>query len=181
VIGDLCADFYIVEVTDANGQVRVDTVSVEEVEDPGYMVEVQSDSLWIPSGESYAWFFNGTTAIGGDSASHVAEFTGNYHAVVTDAFGCQWNSDTVLVVLNVGLEEQLKATLRAWPNPAAGALHVDFPGIHGTPAELINSAGQRVRSFTLRQGVNTVDISGLESGLYALRSAGGLVVRVVVE
>ena len=181
VIVDLCADFYIVEVTDANGQVRVDTVYVEEVEDPGYTVQVQSDSLWIPDGESYVWLFNGTTAIGGDSASHVAEFTGNYHAVVTDAFGCEWNSDTVLVVLSVGLEEQPKATMRAWPNPAAGALHVDFPGILGTPAELINSAGQRVRSFTLRPGVNTVDISALESGLYALRLAGGEVVRVVVE
>ncbi|MFZ1331046.1 MAG: SBBP repeat-containing protein [Flavobacteriales bacterium] len=181
VIGDLCADFYIVEVTDANGQVHIDTVYVEEVTDPGYALQVQNDSLWIAGGESYTWFFNGTTAVGGDSASHVAELTGNYHSLVTDAFGCQWNSDTLLVVLNVGISEQHRVTLRAWPNPASYVLNVSYPGAQNTSAELINSAGQRVRSFTLRPGVNAVDLSGIEAGLYVLRSVSGEVVRVVVE
>ncbi|MCB0768861.1 MAG: SBBP repeat-containing protein [Flavobacteriales bacterium] len=181
VIGDLCADFYIVEVNDANGQVHIDTVYVEEATDPGYTLQVQDDSLWIAGGESYTWFFNGTTAVGGDSASHVAELTGNYNALVTDAFGCEWSSDTVLVVLNVGLAEQRRSTLHAWPNPASHVLNVSYPGAQNTPSELINSAGQRVRSFTLRPGVNALDISTLESGLYGLRSARGEVVRVIVE
>ena len=180
-INGLCANFYIVEVTDANGQVRLDTVYVEEVMDPDYSVQVLDDSLWVTGGESYAWFFDGTTAVGGDSASHIAEFTGSYHALATDAFGCQWNSDTVIVVLNVGLAEQYKATLSVWPNPTTGILNVDFPGSLNTAAELINSAGQRIRSLTLRPGVNAMDLTGITNGLYLLRSADGRVVRVVVE
>lgn len=60
-------------------------------------------------------------------------------------------------------------------------LNVDYPGAQNAPAELINSAGQRVRSFTLRPGVNAIDLIGIEVGLYALRSVRGEVVRVVVE
>jgi len=179
-IDGLCANYYVVEVTDANGQVRIDTVYVEERADPDYTLQVQNDSLWITGGESYTWYFNGTTVVG-DSASHVAEATGNYHALVTDAFGCQWNSDTIIVVLNVGLAEKHVATLRVWPNPASHMLNVEYPGAQKTLAELINSAGQRVRSFTLRPGVNALDLSGVESGLYALRSVKGEVVRVIVE
>jgi hypothetical protein len=56
-------------------------------------------------------------SVGGDSASHVAEQTGQYHAVVTDASGCQWNSDTVLVVLNVGMVEAGQQEVLLYPNP----------------------------------------------------------------
>ncbi len=181
VIDGLCANTYIVEVTDGNGQVRIDTVAIEEFTDPGFNMQVLNDSLWIAGGESYAWFFDGTTAIGGDSASHIATSTGSYHALVTDAFGCEWNSDTVIVVLNVGLTEEQGAGVRVWPTPATGVLNVDLRGMRNTPAELINGAGQRVRSLTLRPGVNVIDLAGIKNGLYVLRSADGSVVRVVVE
>jgi len=123
-INSLCAGEYVVEVSDANGQVRTETVHIEEQSDPGYTLQVQNDSLWIAGGESYTWFFNGTTAISGDSASHVAELTGNYHAVVADANGCFWNSDTVLVVLNTGLVPMASSAVRIVPNPAIDVVHV---------------------------------------------------------
>jgi hypothetical protein len=50
-----------------------------------------------------------------------------------------------------------------------------------TPAELINSAGQVVRSMVLNTGRNAVDIGALPAGLYVLRGVYGLVGRVMVE
>ena len=178
-IDALCVGMYIVEVTDANGQVRTDTVYVEEFVDPGYAVQVQMDSLWIAGGEGFQWYFNNVPIAGADSASFVADATGGYHAVVTDANGCSWNSDTVLVVLNVGVVEQRSDPLRAWPIPAMDVLYVDLPGAVSTTAELINCAGQRVRSLFLRPGMNAVDLSGMDRGLYLLHVPDGGVVRVL--
>jgi hypothetical protein len=124
IIDELCPGFYIVEVTDANGQVRVDTVYVEEVTDPGYTVQVQGDSLWTTGGTSWQWFFNDEMIAGADSASYVAAQTGNYHAQLTDPNGCMWSTDTVLVVLNTGLVPMASSAVRIVPNPAIDVVHV---------------------------------------------------------
>lgn len=180
-IEGLCANTYFVEATDANGQVLIDMVNVEEFADPGYAVQIEMDSLWITSGEGFQWYFNNVPIAGADSSSFLADATGAYHALVTDASGCSWSSDTVLVVLNVGFAENPAASMHVWPNPSSGILSVDFPGSQKSTAELINSAGQRVGSLMLRPGVNVVDLTGMKNGLYVLRSAEGLVVRLVVE
>lgn len=49
------------------------------------------------------------------------------------------------------------------------------------PADLMNSAGQRVQRVSLRPGRTTVDVTGLAPGLYLLRIAGEEALRVVVE
>jgi hypothetical protein len=71
--------------------------------------------------------------------------------------------------------------LIAWPNPVIDLLNVEVAGARNIPAELINSSGQRVRSLMLRPGVNAVDMTSIENGLYLLRSEDGLVVRVVLD
>ncbi|MEZ4756779.1 MAG: hypothetical protein R2817_08125 [Flavobacteriales bacterium] len=78
--------------------------------------------------------------------------------------------------------EQLdKVDLRAWPNPVADVLFLEVNATAVLPTELLNSAGQRVRSITLRRGRNTVDMGGLAPGLYLLRAVDGDWVRLVKE
>ncbi len=175
----LCPGMYIVEVTDVNGQVIIDTVYIEEHPDPEYAVQVLNDSLWTTSGNAWQWFFNGST-LGSDSASAIAAQTGDYHALVTDAFGCQWSTDTVTVVLNTSVMAPTSSSLRVHPVPTSSNLFVDRLGTT-VQAELLNSAGQRVRSFILRTGRNALDMEALPSGIYLLRTADGRTVRVARE
>lgn len=166
IIGDLCADIHIVEVTDANGQVRVDTVYVEELTDPDYAVQVLNDSLWVEGGVSYAWVFDGSVSVGGDSASHVAQQTGQYHAVVTDASGCQWNSDTVLVVLNVGMDEAGQQEPLLFPNPTRDVLRLSNLNIPVLRAVAMDVLG---RSAEVKvTGSNTIDVGDLAPGTWML-------------
>lgn len=165
-VSGLCMGEYIVEVTDAGGQVRIDTVYVEERTDPDYAVQVLNDSLWVAGGVSYAWFFNGTVSVGGDSASHVAEQTGQYHAVVTDAAGCQWNSDTVLVVLNVGMDEAGQEEVLLYPNPTNDVLHLSNWNVPVLSAVAMDVLG---RSAEVKvTGSTTIDVSELAPGTWIL-------------
>lgn len=176
----LCPGIYIIEVTDANGQVIIDTVYIEEHTDPGYTVQVLNDSLWTNGGTAWQWFLDGATLVS-DSASAIAEETGGYHALVTDAFGCVWSTDTVTVVLNVGVNEFIPRGLRIRPNPAAD--HAMIEGNGGSPAQarLFNSAGQCLSTRLLFPGTNVLDLIGLDAGVYMLRTEDGRVARLVKE
>ena len=160
-------------------QTIVDTVFVDEHPDPGYTVQVANDSLWTIGGAAWEWFFDGSVLVS-DSASALATQTGAYHALVTDAYGCAWSTDTVLVVLNTSVEDAMTSTVRAFPIPTASVLFIDHAG-DASPAMLLNASGQQLLGFVLRAGRNAVDVSGLAPGLYLMRAEGGEAVRVVVE
>lgn len=71
--------------------------------------------------------------------------------------------------------------LSAWPNPVVDMLNIDVEGTAVRPYELLNSTGQRVRTMTLRPGRNTIDVGGLPSGIYLLRTGDGRTMKVVKE
>ena len=84
--------------------------------------------------------------------------------------------------LSTGVHEVLASRdLSAWPNPAMDVLNIDLAGNTMLPGTLLNSAGQRVRTITLRPGRNVIDVHVLAKGLYLLRMADGRAVRVVKE
>ena len=164
MIGDLCPGTYTVEVTDANGQMRIDTVHVEEFVDPGYMVQVQNDSLWVIGGSAWQWILNDDQIVS-DSASAIAPVSGMYYALVTDAFGCQWSSDTAVVVLNVGVEEATQEVIRLQPNPATDEVRVITNG-RIVSASALDASGRIVRLSL--SGPSTVSVRELTSGIWVL-------------
>jgi hypothetical protein len=162
----LCVGPYIVEVTDSLGQVIIDTAFIEEAIDPGYAVQVLNDSLWIAGGAAWQWYADGQLLSGADSASLIASLTGNYFAEVTDASGCTWSSDTLLVVLNVGAIEQALASLILHPNPAAERLFVRTD-VAIVQAQAIDATGRIVRLPVLSAG--SLNTQALAPGVWTVR------------
>ncbi|HQV53695.1 MAG: T9SS type A sorting domain-containing protein [Flavobacteriales bacterium] len=84
--------------------------------------------------------------------------------------------------LSTSVQEPLNAgVLVAWPNPVSEVLNVELNELRPVRADLFNSAGQRVRSVVLRSGRNAIDVSEFPAGVYLLRLADGVAVRVAVE
>lgn len=72
-------------------------------------------------------------------------------------------------------------TLRVYPNPASGKIHVENERIQGTTGMVIDALGQQIRSFKLMPGRNTIDVSALPPGVYLLRTSDGRTARVMNE
>ncbi|MBL8000945.1 MAG: SBBP repeat-containing protein [Flavobacteriales bacterium] len=162
----LCPGPYVVEVMDSLGQVIINTVLIEEAADPGYLVQVLNDSLWIGGGTAWHWFVDGQLLSGADSASVIAPLTGNYHAEVADANGCTWSSDTVLVVLNVGIGGQEAVGVLLHPNPVKDRLVV-HAGSTVVQAIAMDASGRSVPLPVLVG--NVLDTRSLAAGAWALR------------
>lgn len=79
---------------------------------------------------------------------------------------------------NVG-ELHSEAQLSAWPNPVRETLSIQTAIPQA--GNVINAAGQHMRSLKLLAGMNAMDVSGLAPGLYLLRGSEGARLRFMVE
>jgi len=70
-----------------------------------------------------------------------------------------------------GLEE-MTSDIKVFPNPVQknGELSVEFSeDLSSSQVRVFNAAGVEVKAFTAQSGKNSVDISGLEKGVYVIR------------
>lgn len=61
-----------------------------------------------------------------------------------------------------------KSSLRAWPNPTKGTLHVGIPGSSGTLI-MLNTKGQEVGRWQIISNQTELSTTGLPSGVYLLQ------------
>lgn len=177
VITGLCPGSYSVEVFDANGEVRSATIVVAERPDPGYVVQVAGDSLWIAAGAAWEWYLD-DVPLSSDSSYVVAQVNGAYHALVTDAFGCEWSTDTVQVITTTVIGVEGSNGLRAWPNPMGEMLYVE--GLSpGDLLKLHDALGRLIWQGSAAGGRSSIMTSGLAPGSYLLRTEKGMVVKLV--
>lgn len=166
----MCEGEYLVTITDGNGMAHIETVQVEELSDPGFTVLSAGDSLWLEGGVAWQWYLDGEALVDvGPWVNALAE--GNYHALVTDADGCTWSTDTV-IYLTTNIRERSNEGFRVFPNPADDRLHllVDVAA-YGKKAvvEIYEASGRQVHSeqLTWLRGVHALDLSAVtEAGLY---------------
>jgi hypothetical protein len=142
---------------------------------------------WAATSEPSPWFAT-AQSIAATAETGAVHFIGHAASAFTfdgHTVGADMAQTAVIGRINAlttGITEQPGMVgMHAWPNPASDVLFVEVEPTAVLPAELINSAGQRVRNITLQPGRNTVNMGGLAPGLYLLRAVDGSGVRVLKE
>lgn len=121
-------------------------------------------------------------------ASGVVYFTGHVNgpyiisSTTVNNGGMQAFVDGRLQGISTIIPTSMNATsLDAWPVPASNNLMVRSSEKGSIPAELWSATGQVVLRHTLAPGVNAIDLSALEAGVYLLRTSAGRTFRVMKE
>jgi len=66
----------------------------------------------------------------------------------------------------------MTSDLKVFPNPVDknGELSVEFSDdLSSSQVRVYNAAGTEVKAFTAQSGINSIDVSGLEKGVYVIR------------
>lgn len=62
--------------------------------------------------------------------------------------------------------EGISSQIKQYPNPASNVLNIDLNGANAEQVEIISSNGQVAIKQPLTSGTNSIDVSGLQPGLY---------------
>lgn len=117
----------------------------------------------------------------------VVYFTGHVNGPYTMAAttvnmgGLQAFVDGRIDGLGTGVHAESIEGLSAWPTPTSANLMVRSVGSRSEPVQLSSATGQVVLSKMLTPGINAIDLSSLDAGIYLLRTASGNTTRVVKE
>jgi uncharacterized protein (TIGR02145 family) len=66
-------------------------------------------------------------------------------------------------------ENQMNTGFSAYPNPSNNSITIDRTNDHSTTYVILNSLGQHILSGQLTGKTNTIDVSGLPSGIYLVQ------------
>ncbi len=138
---------------------------------------VTINAFTVPSGGSYAWFFNGNPivpAVTGPSLGplHV-ENIGIYHVVYTDPNGCVNRSNDFVVSL------EGSSHLWVYPNPTTGQFSVRYFNATGERVTLkvFNPLSQEIVALTQTLGSGysliPVNLSNVAGGVYTVKIMNG--------
>jgi hypothetical protein len=147
------------------------------------------DTLTSSPAVSYQWYFGTFSIFGATNQTFVAQASGNYYVVITDANGCTAASATAWVSL-IGIEEIEEGTLvYIYPNPVQTFLTILIetnrrPQLH---YELSDAIGKKIfeTDFVALQSPfkREIDLSALPPGIYfiSVESADSRIVRKIVK
>lgn len=105
--------------------------------------------------------------VSGDNVSTAQFFLRGFGDDAVPAFGIN-----LFDIAELSLQNEQKAiSMKAYPSPADSYVTIDFQGHDVASIEVRNMTGQLVRSTSIEQGQmqKTVDVNGLENGLYLFR------------
>ena len=80
---------------------------------------------------------------------------------------------------HVGLAEPEQNRLSLYPNPTLGPCVVEMEV--ASTVEIIDLQGRRLLTYQMHQGTNRLDLTGFPEGLYLIRSADGIIGKVLVK
>lgn len=83
-----------------------------------------------------------------------------------------WDIKLESIVITPTSSDQIRGSLlKTYPNPFDREIFIDNPGSY-RQAALYNASGSKIRDFNLMQGMNQLQVAGLQPGLYILNVTG---------
>ena len=128
-------------------------------------------------GAAYQWVncldnqpINGATGVSFTPAAN-----GSYAVIVTQN-GCSKISECV-TISTLGVDPFFKNEWAVYPNPTRDNLYIDLPD--ATEIMIVDMTGKIIQKEFLKSGLNIINVSGLNSGMYIIKSALGGNVKFV--
>jgi hypothetical protein len=167
---------------DGNGNITTEQqqVNIVTLNDEVLFIGGTLYSTENTAGVTYSWVDcnNNFAPIGIASPSFTPVVNGSYAVVLT--IGSCSITTPCFVVSGLGFEENDLALFQVYPNPAQGSVTVNT-SVDGS-IDIIDMSGKIVKSGSLNQGANVLEIQGLASGTYTIRmiSQDGVYTRRLV-
>jgi len=138
---------------------------------PPQSIIQSGDTLFANTGsDSYQWYFNGNIISGATDYYYVADESGNYNVVATDANGCEVEAVLYNVIASDKTIFSEKEELIINPNPTEGMLKIICRNSSMKSLTIFNVVGEIVYSALLnQQNQIDADLSFLEGDVYFLR------------
>ena len=158
--------------------------------DSSYSFEVDISAIdvlyvsGVPIGYNISWILDGTPIPGSDNVEYTPTQNGDYVAVISDIYGCEYFTPPFNYYNDASVQE-LQTEWWCYPNPAQDQLVVMWPqslGMH--ELKLSNAEVKVIQKIGVLNSPQLIDVSTLSNGLYILSGEGEkgtLKKRVVVR
>lgn len=168
---------YIVEVSDNNGCIGSDSVTINLYTNPISSFTTSTSGLLAmftnssSGGTTYFWDFgdgNTSTAI---APTHMYTNPGSYQVclTVTSADGCSTTTCRQVNVAHIGFDTFTTSDFHIYPNPASENFFIQMPEDKTVVYEIMDIAGRVIANGMLQPGTNKIDVSAVSSGVYIVR------------
>ena len=153
------------------------TVDYQDGDDPEDADWEDITDLFEYSTGNYTWVESGIVDI--TDIIESLEPSGNTFRVAflymsTDEAAAAWEIDYVRVVTVVySVEENDAVSFNLYPNPASNSINIVAD--RDAEAQVVDMAGRQVMSVNVVEGVNTINVADLTSGVYFVRMNGAVV------
>lgn len=132
-------------------------------------IEETGNNLMVNgSGPDFQWFLDGETIPDATDAIFTPSATGAYTVQMTDELGCQHTSEAFNLNELSTAKNQI-ASIKLLENPVHEEVILQND-LGEMKFEIYNLLGQRVTSGQLINGFNTINVLGLDQGMYLLRT-----------
>ena len=168
---NLCAGFYNVMVTDANGCLATNSTIITEPNPIIVNIWQNGNTIEATTGFiSYQWYDGIGNAINGaTNDTFTPTVQGEYSVEVTDINGCSARSYSILVIIDYINQNEI--TLTIYPNPTKGELTIESSE-YLTSIAVLNSVGNRVifiKNNITFEKQTSVDLSTFAKGIYFIQ------------
>ncbi len=143
----------------------------------------QLDSLQIQNSVlDIQWYLNNQAIPGATSNKIRLIGSGNYHAELSNYYGCVDYSDTISVVSGIG--EETYNSLKIYPNPGRGQINFEFTEQAQGNLQLFDIRGMVIKSIEINSKSLILDVSAWNEGVYIYKietNSGVLNGKIVVK
>lgn len=118
-------------------------------------------------GLAYQWYFNGSPLLGASSANQIVYQSGEYYVVAINPSGCVAFSDTIHVLLDLGIVLQDDDSPMMYPNPNNGLFHIESSSEWiGSTYHLTDLNGKRIVQGQISEAKQLIDVQEIQNGVY---------------